>query len=244
MHGTSEELETTDILICGGGPTGALLSALLGQLRIFNVVLEREPEITTDPRGIALDEDGIRMLQAIGVYDQIYTEIGSCRSDELSCRVFTETIPGMNRFNFVGGVHNDLSTKAFMSIDYGTTEGGTGHVGFICHKQPVLEKAIRAAIAENEFSELRVGSTIVSITEDRDFVQVEYASTNGTRRKMRAKFLVGADGKTGYTRKKYLEPKGIIMEQCSQSVDPFQAPPLSNNSWSITGHHTKRRGSH
>ena len=80
MDRTAEEWETTDILICGGGPTGALLSALLGQLRVFNVVLEREPDITTDPRGIALDEDGIRLLQAIGVYDQIYTEIGSCRS--------------------------------------------------------------------------------------------------------------------------------------------------------------------
>jgi 2-polyprenyl-6-methoxyphenol hydroxylase-like FAD-dependent oxidoreductase len=82
MLGTSEEWDTTDVLICGGGPTGALLSALLGQLRISNVVLEREPEITTDPRGIALDEDGIRMLQAIGVYDQIYTEIGSCKLDD------------------------------------------------------------------------------------------------------------------------------------------------------------------
>jgi 2-polyprenyl-6-methoxyphenol hydroxylase-like FAD-dependent oxidoreductase len=122
----------------------------------------------------------------------------------------------MTRFNFVGGVHNDLSKKAFMAIDYGTTEGGTGHVGFICHKQPVLEKAIRGVIAESAFSELRVSSTIVSIAEDNDFVYVEYVGADGTRRKMRAKFLVGADGKTGYTRKKYLEPKGIIMEQCSQ----------------------------
>ena len=71
-----KEWETTDILICGGGPTGALLSAFLGQLKVPNVVLEREPDITTDPRGIALDEDGIRTLQAIGVYDQIYTDIG------------------------------------------------------------------------------------------------------------------------------------------------------------------------
>jgi 2-polyprenyl-6-methoxyphenol hydroxylase-like FAD-dependent oxidoreductase len=122
----------------------------------------------------------------------------------------------MTRFNFVGGVHNDLSKKAFMAIDYGTTEGGTGHVGFICHKQPVLEKAIRGVIAESAFSELRVSSTIVSIAEDNDFVYVEYVGADRTRRKMRAKFLVGADGKTGYTRKKYLEPKGIIMEQCSQ----------------------------
>ena len=82
MPGTSEQWETTEVLICGGGPTGALLSALLGQLRVSNVVIEREPEITTDPRGIALDEDGIRMLQAIGVYDKIHTEIGSCGLDQ------------------------------------------------------------------------------------------------------------------------------------------------------------------
>jgi 2-polyprenyl-6-methoxyphenol hydroxylase-like FAD-dependent oxidoreductase len=69
--------EQTEVVICGGGPTGALLSALLGDLQVPNIVLEREADITTDPRGIALDEDGIRALQAIGVYDRIFTEIGS-----------------------------------------------------------------------------------------------------------------------------------------------------------------------
>ena len=48
-----------------------------------NVILEREPDITTDPRGIALDEDGIRMLQAVGVYDQIYTDIGRSTLEQL-----------------------------------------------------------------------------------------------------------------------------------------------------------------
>ena len=73
-------VEQTGVIICGGGPTGALLSALLGRAQIPNVVLEREPDITTDPRGIALDEDGIRILQSIGVYDKIFTEIGTCTS--------------------------------------------------------------------------------------------------------------------------------------------------------------------
>ena len=70
--------ETTDVIICGGGPTGAVLSALLGRAGVKNVVLERDAEINVDPRGIALDEDGIRVLQAVGVYDKIFTEIGSC----------------------------------------------------------------------------------------------------------------------------------------------------------------------
>jgi 2-polyprenyl-6-methoxyphenol hydroxylase-like FAD-dependent oxidoreductase len=67
------------VIICGGGPTGVLPSSLLSELKIPNVVLEKEPTITTDLRGIALDEDGIRSLQSIGIYDKIFTEIGTCK---------------------------------------------------------------------------------------------------------------------------------------------------------------------
>lgn len=73
------EWETTDVLICGCGPTGAMLSGYLGKLRINNVVLEKEAEITTDPRGIALDDDGIRLVQGLGLYEHIFTEIGTCK---------------------------------------------------------------------------------------------------------------------------------------------------------------------
>jgi 2-polyprenyl-6-methoxyphenol hydroxylase-like FAD-dependent oxidoreductase len=79
------EWETTNVVICGCGPTGALLSAYLGKLSIQHIVLEKESTITTDPRGIALDEDGIRLLQGIGIYRQIYSEIGTCMASLISC---------------------------------------------------------------------------------------------------------------------------------------------------------------
>lgn len=78
MSPSSSSLEETGVIICGGGPTGTALSVLLGALKVPNIVLEKEKDITTDPRGIALDEDGIRILQSIGIYDQIYTAIGTC----------------------------------------------------------------------------------------------------------------------------------------------------------------------
>ncbi|KAK6442808.1 hypothetical protein LTR95_000967 [Oleoguttula sp. CCFEE 5521] len=176
--------ETTGVIICGGGPTGALLSALLHQLSVPNVILEREIDITTDPRGIALDEDGIRLIQEIGMYDRIFNRIGACYN-----------------FHFISGTGHDF-------------EGGTGHVGFVFHKQPELERAIRDVIAQSPFSELRSEATLTSITEDADTVIVEYIDRSGSTVRMRAPFLVGSDGKTGYVRKKYLEPKGIVMERC------------------------------
>lgn len=66
----------TQVIIIGCGPTGALLSAYLGRQDVKNVVLEKEPDITTDPRGIALDEDGIRAVQGLGLYGRLWDEIG------------------------------------------------------------------------------------------------------------------------------------------------------------------------
>jgi 2-polyprenyl-6-methoxyphenol hydroxylase-like FAD-dependent oxidoreductase len=120
----------------------------------------------------------------------------------------------MERFNFISGITSDLQKKPLLSMNYSTSEGGTGHCGFICHKQPFLEKAIRDVIEASEYSTLRTSSTVKAIEEDDNYVYVDYTNGQGGTRRIRASFLVGADGKTGYVRKKYLEPKGIVMEQC------------------------------
>ena len=76
--------DTFDVIICGCGPTGALLSANLSRLRVNHVILERDPDITTDPRGIALDEDGIRIAQGVGIYEALFQDVGKCESPATS----------------------------------------------------------------------------------------------------------------------------------------------------------------
>lgn len=125
------ERETTDVVICGCGPTGAMLSAYLGQMNIHNIVLEKEADITTDPRGIALDEDGIRLLQGIGLYPAIYSEIGTSkltncyiggRRVEAHIRdvIVADSFLAMHRFKFIGGKDTILDKPAFIEMDYGT----------------------------------------------------------------------------------------------------------------------------
>ncbi|KAH8901383.1 monooxygenase [Thozetella sp. PMI_491] len=187
------EWDTTDVIICGCGPTGAMLSAYLGRMNIPNIVIEKEPDITTDPRGITLDEDGLRYFQGLGLYDHIFTEIGST----------------ISRLRFVGGVHHDLNKIPFMSLDIGSTAGITGHVGAITQKQPTLEKHLRSKIAQEPSSELRSSCELISIREEDDWVYAVYIDSAKKKRYARARFLVGADGKTGFVRKVYLEPKGV-----------------------------------
>ncbi|KAL4806494.1 hypothetical protein BDV18DRAFT_152025 [Aspergillus unguis] len=197
------DYEQTDVLICGCGPTGAMLSGYLGNMRVRNIVLEKEPDITTDPRGIGLDEDGIRALQGLGLYEHIFADIGS-----------RQALP---RMQFVGGVHQDLSKPPFLSFDTSSSEGNTGHVGVLRHKQPVLEKHLRSVIEASGFCELRPNCSLTSIQEDENWVYASYRDPSGAEKRIRAKFLAAADGKTGYTRKHYLEPKGIQLEWAEQT---------------------------
>ncbi|KFY79038.1 hypothetical protein V499_01921 [Pseudogymnoascus sp. VKM F-103] len=187
--------EEFEIIICGCGPTGALLSANLGRLGVRHLILEKESDITTDPRGIVLDEDGIRSLQGVGKYEALFRDVGK----------------SVGMFRFIEG-GKGLTCKPFLQINQDTITGGTGHVGFMSHKQPALENQLRLAMNKT-FCNLRSNSTVVAIEEVEEYVYVEYRDGAGQNRKVRAKFLVGADGKTGFTRKNYLEPRGVIMEK-------------------------------
>lgn len=113
---------------------------------------------------------------------------------------------------FISGYDSDFSKTPFLKMRLGTSEGPTGHVGFIIHKQPELERAIRDAAATHECCQFRSRSRVDLIEEDKDYVTVGYTDATGLKRKLKALFLVGADGKTGFVRKNYLEPKGVVME--------------------------------
>ena len=82
----------------------------------------------------------------------------------------------------------------------------------MAHKQPALEKHLRNSI-NTEYGDIRLQSTLTSVTEDKNFIYANYEDQNGSSHTIRSRFLVGADGKTGFVRKKYLEPKGVVMEK-------------------------------
>lgn len=91
---------------------------------------------------------------------------------------------------------------------------------------------MRQSMAQNGHSDLRVQSTLLSISEDEDWVYVRYTDKDGQEHRIRSRFFVGADGKTGYTRKCYLEPRGISISlgsskskvEPSVSREPSQLP--------------------
>lgn len=101
----------------------------------------------------------------------------------------------------------------------------------MCHKQPCVEKYLRSQITTLGVGEMHLGACVTSIWEDEDWVYARYTDTSNQDRTVRGKFLVGADGKTGFTRKQYLEPRGVTLDQAMRI--PYEEDWVALN-WKIS----------
>jgi 3-(3-hydroxy-phenyl)propionate hydroxylase len=59
------------VVIVGAGPTGLAAANLLGQAGIDTLLLERNPGLSTFPKAISLDDEGLRICQSLGSGERI-----------------------------------------------------------------------------------------------------------------------------------------------------------------------------
>ncbi|HJT55495.1 MAG TPA: bifunctional 3-(3-hydroxy-phenyl)propionate/3-hydroxycinnamic acid hydroxylase, partial [Ktedonobacteraceae bacterium] len=63
------------VIIVGAGPTGLALSNLLGMAGIDTLILERNVGLSDFPKAIALDDEGLRVCQAMGLLEPILQHV-------------------------------------------------------------------------------------------------------------------------------------------------------------------------
>ncbi len=77
------------VVIVGAGPTGLAAANLLGQAGIDTLVLERNPGLSTFPKAISLDDEGLRICQSLGLGEEntgtCAAQSGSPLSFEVAC---------------------------------------------------------------------------------------------------------------------------------------------------------------
>ncbi|KAJ5697358.1 hypothetical protein N7488_011042 [Penicillium malachiteum] len=56
-----------DVVIVGAGPSGLVLWLFLAQHQVTSVILEKDSEVTSDPRGVVLTGDALRSLWKLGL---------------------------------------------------------------------------------------------------------------------------------------------------------------------------------
>lgn len=158
------------VLIIGAGPTGLSLANLLAQSNIPVLMLDRASEPLNLPRAIVLDDEGMRMLQSLGLSNQV---------QQL-------TVPGE------GSHYYDEAGTCFAKTGAGPQTYGFAKRNFLF--QPDLERVLLESANEHPQIDVRFGTEVTSAVEAGGNVTVNFAMKNGKTGTLTADWVLAADG--------------------------------------------------
>ena len=160
-----------DVLICGLGPVGQLLALLLGELGVRTIGVEEAYEPYNLPRAAVVDDEVLRIFQAVGLDEQILENA----QIQKAVSYMTDGGRGMLAFR--------------------TEHGELGHPPLVSIHQPSIEHAMVAALGERGTVKLRSGHRVETIDRRSDHVTAWVRPVTGGRSEpITARYLVGSDG--------------------------------------------------
>lgn len=172
----------SDVIVVGAGPAGLMLANILGTYGRSVTVLEALDQLIDYPRGVGLDDESFRTIQAVGLVDAV--------------RPHTNPQHIMRLVNGAGKVVlvNNPQTDEF---------GWERKHGFI---QPEADRALFEGLSRYDNVQVLFGHRVEDVEEDAESVTavalVTGADGQVERRRFRARYLVGCEGGKSPTRKR------------------------------------------
>ncbi|TCM19737.1 3-(3-hydroxy-phenyl)propionate hydroxylase [Novosphingobium sp. PhB165] len=199
-----------DVVVVGCGPVGALAANLLGLKGLTVLVLERELEHYPLPRAVHLDHEMMRLFQSTTVLNDLERDM-----------VATD-----------GHLHIGADHGV---IRYMGTVGKPRPFGWAndyFFYQPELEAHLRGGFAAMPNVELKLGASVVGLTQDERGVAVEYF-VGGKLEVAEARWVIACDGARSSVRKAL----GVVLDDLdfeepwlvvdAEVEGPVAFPPLS-----------------
>ena len=175
----------TDVIIAGAGPTGLVLANLLGINGINVILLEARSVLIDYPRGVGIDDESFRTVQAMDLVDE----------------VVPFTIPH-HIMRLVDGQGDVIMTNN----PKGEPFGWPRKFGFL---QPLVDRAVFEGLERFPNVDVRFGTKLVGLEQDDNGVTatIEKVSgeegeiSSGETHTLRAQYFVGCEGGRSFTRK-------------------------------------------
>lgn len=159
------------VIIVGAGPTGLTLANLLGLYGIETVLLERNPSTVHEPRAVSLDDEALRVLEAVDLADEAMNDM----------------LVGDIRLTYVNGLGRRL-----FEVEPRSCEFGFPRISLII--QPLLERCLLAGLERFPHVERRFLHTVEALSQDAGGVTVRGQGPDEAPFALEADYLVGCDG--------------------------------------------------
>ncbi|MEE4025780.1 bifunctional 3-(3-hydroxy-phenyl)propionate/3-hydroxycinnamic acid hydroxylase [Gordonia sp. PKS22-38] len=172
--------EVLPVVIVGGGPTGLTAAALLADLGVPSLILERWADPYPQPRAVHLDDEVFRILAAVGIADEFGKHSRPARGLRLV----------------------DRSLRVLAEFGRLTDVGRHGHPGASMFDQPELEQLLRGAVECREAVTVRSDVEVDLVVNEGDAARVELTDRRtGGRQVLRAQYVLGCDGANSTVRR-------------------------------------------
>ncbi|OBA71458.1 3-(3-hydroxyphenyl)propionate hydroxylase [Mycobacterium sp. 1554424.7] len=163
-----------EVLVVGAGPVGLTLANILGLQGVRTLVVDERDTLIDYPRGVGLDDEGLRTFQSIGLVD----------------RILPHTVPNQI-LRFVDAKRRVLAEMAPPDARFGWPKRN----GFV---QPLVDAELLRGLDRFPHVEVRWERPMTACRQDGDAVTVDLG---GEASSVRARYVVGCDGGRSVTRR-------------------------------------------
>ena len=167
-----------DVVVVGFGPAGAIAAGMLGQAGLRTLAIDRSTTVYEKPRAIAIDHEILRILQNMGVADQVLPYVAAFPASE----------------------HFGVDGQLIRRVDMVQPPYPLGYIPSMVFTQPPVEAALRAHAVSWPTVELRLGVEFVSLHQDDRCVTLRLQPPAGEPYDVTADYVIGSDGASSSVR--------------------------------------------
>ncbi len=167
-----------DVVVVGFGPAGAIATGLLGQAGLRTLAIDRSTTVYEKPRAIAIDHEILRVLQNMGVAEQVLPHVAPFPASE----------------------HFGVDGQLIRRVDMVQPPYPLGYIPSMVFTQPPVEAALRAHAVSWPSVELRLGVEFVSLHQDDGCVTLRLQAPGGKPYDVTAAYVIGCDGASSSVR--------------------------------------------
>lgn len=163
------DLPYFSIIIVGAGPTGLAMGNLLGTYGLDALIIERNATLSTFPKAISLDDEGLRVCQALGLADAVQGNLlANLEAHYLAGRRLLARVAPTGRRN--------------------------GHPLISTFHQPTFEATLLEGLERFPAITVQFGRSLESFTQDEESVIVTTRAPDGELRRIACAYLLACDG--------------------------------------------------
>ncbi|GHO94772.1 3-(3-hydroxy-phenyl)propionate/3-hydroxycinnamic acid hydroxylase [Reticulibacter mediterranei] len=157
------------VVIVGAGPTGLTAANLLGQAGITTLLLERQAQLSEYPKAITIDDEGLRICQAVGLLDEVCAHI----------------LPAVD-------AHYISNGRYFARVSPSSYHNG--HPLISTFHQPTFEGILLQGVQRFPCVDILFQHTLEDFEQDEQGVSITVRTPQGTLRHIACAYLLACDG--------------------------------------------------